>query len=673
MPEPKVYRQEVLSGGMDTRNPDGNVSPDSYRMLVNIDGSDTRRIGRLPGWTRYGADQSCYKNRDLHDQMVGAQTYRETQTTAGVSFCTGGELTRANQCQESITLLHSVSSPTGARRLMAGTKTRLYVNDDHSGNWRIIADGMGGCFQDDEDCTCAPTRFKAATLGDETFLANNVDPVLVWQFDSAVQGCDERAAQYVVDLLEMGISTAELVVEFKGFVLIANVVQEGIRYKNRIFWSDFNAGSSWIPGGESLAGFTDLGASEEILNWATIGGKLRVYTNKAIYDGQLVGDSQLAQAGLVFAFTEVYRGTALPVYRNTLVKDKAYHYFMGETTIYRMAEYDTAPTEFSWIRFASGAVFNGIPSNWVEGAGNLFDTEPINPEMCDNAVAGWRERDGSLWFSYPITEGKCPFATLVLWPDNLKSTMLDHGFTAFVQHTPSGRQSWRDYLGDNGICDPAITLAAKEGNPCPSDYNPAGFEYLWNETEDGTLPMGPNAAFSNFCGVCLADLCRTCETDVKFVMASSVDYCLKEYRDNIFYRERLASMATATFPETGVATYVHDGYTSLIRADASSLKSSKTKVVRKMRVAYTAQTQFPPSDMHCDVLGGEDPSCLQLEAGDSRPLQCVGADAHYRPDSYLHYGFYTTGVFLAWQLWVEGVGGQFSVTTTEFHVIHDER
>src|SRR5574343_644636 len=210
MPETKVYRQEVLAGGMDTRNPDGNVSPDSYRLLVNIDGSDARRICRLPGWVRYGKDNACYKNRDLHDQMIGAQTYQESATTAGTTYCTGGELTRVSQCSESITLLQSVSSPTGARRLLAGTKSRLYVNDDHSGNWRIIGDGFGGCFQDDEDCICAPTRFKAATLGVETVFTNNVDPVLVWQFDSEIQGCDQRAAQYMVELLQMGIETAEL-------------------------------------------------------------------------------------------------------------------------------------------------------------------------------------------------------------------------------------------------------------------------------------------------------------------------------------------------------------------------------------------------------------------------------------------------------------------------------
>ena len=671
MPETKVYRQEVLAGGMDTRNPDGNVDPNSYRLLVNIDGSDARRICRLPGWIKYGHGNACYNNRDLHDQMIGAQTYQLTNTTAGVTYCVGGELLRDSQCQESITLLQSIPSPTGARRLLAGTKTRLYVNDDHSGNWRIIGDGYGGCFQDDEDCICAPTRFKAATLGDLTVFTNNVDPVQVWQFDRAVDGCDQRAAQPMLELLEVGISTAELVIEFKGFVLIANVVQDGIRIKNRIFWSDFNDGAAWIPGGESLAGFTDLGASEEILNWATIGGKLRIYTNKAIYDGQLVGDSQLSQAGLVFAFTEVYRGTALPVYRNTLVKAGAQHYFMGESTIYRMAEYDTAPTEFQWIRFASGAVFDGIPSRWVEGAGDLFDTEPINPEMCDNAVAGYREKDGSVWFSYPITEGKCPFATLILWPDQAKATIVDHGFTAFCQHVPSTRQSWRDFLADAGICE--ATLEEKEGEPCPADFNSTGYTCLWNATEDASLPMDGNAAFSAFCGICLEDLCRSCETDVKFVMASSTDGCLKEFSEDHFYRERLTAVTAATFPEVSVPTYVHDGYVSLIRADANSLKSSKTKIARKIRVAYTAATQFPAATLHCDVFGGEDPGCLQIEEGEERAMECVAADDHFRPDSYLHYGFYTTGVFLAWQLWSDGVGGQFCIITTEFHATHDER
>jgi len=672
MPKTDTYRQESLSGGMDTRNPDGNVSPDSYRLLVNIDGSDARRLCRLPGWVRYGKDNTCYNNRDLHDQMIGAQTYQVTATTAGVSYCTGPEEVRQSQCRESITFLQSVSSPTGTRRLVAGTKTRLYVNDDYSGNWRIIADGMGGCFQDDEDCNCASTRFKAATLGDQTVIANNVDPVLVWQFDADVDGCDQRAAQYMVELLQLGIETAELVVEYKGFILIANVIQDGIRIKNRIIWSDFNAATSWIPGSESLAGFTDLGASEEILNWAVIGGKLRVYTNKAIYDGQLVGDSQLSQAGLVFAFQEVYRGTALPVYRNTLVTAGSNHYFMGESTIYRMAEYDTSPTEFQWIRFASGAVFDGIPGRWVQGAGDLFDTEPINPEACETAVAGWREKDGSIWFSYPITELDCPYATLILWPDQAKATIVDHGFTAFAQHVPSTRQSWRDFLGDSGICDPQVTLARKEGSPCSNGFTGIGYEYLWNETEDASLPMGGNAAFSIFCGVCLADLCRSCETDVKFVMAGN-DGCLKEFQEGTYYRERLTGVSAREFPLTSVATYAQDGYTSLIRADASGLKSASTKVFRQMKTGYTASHQYPPAEIHCDVFGGEDPGCLQIEQGTPQVLDCVAGDDHFRPNSKLFFGFYTTGIFLAWQLWVSGVGGQFCITNTEIHIIRDER
>ena len=92
-----------------------------------------------------------------------------------------------------------------------------------------------------------------------------------------------------------------------------------------------------------------------------------------------------------------------------------------------------------------------------------------------------------------------------------------------------------------------------------------------------------------------------------------------------------------------------------------------------MKVGYTALLQFPAAVMHADVFGGEDPGCMQMESGPERELACNTADDHFRPDSYLTFNFYTTGIYIAWQLWVEGVGGQFSLASTEFEVVCDER
>jgi hypothetical protein len=191
------------------------------------------------------------------------------------------------------------------------------------------------------------------------------------------------------------VSTAEFVVEFQGFMFIGNVVMDGIRIKNRILWSGFNDPLQWIPGGESLAAFQDLGSSETIVGMKTIGGKIRVYTDKAIYDGVLVGDSTLAQAGLVFAFKEVYRGTAVPKFKNTLIATKNHHYFLGEDEIYRMAEYDTEPTAFEWMHRACGAIFEGTPAMLTQPISTLGRLRGDQPRGVRHG--GWRvARAGSV-------------------------------------------------------------------------------------------------------------------------------------------------------------------------------------------------------------------------------------------------------------------------------------
>lgn len=676
MAQTKEYRQDSLTGGMDTRNPNGSVSPDSYRLIVNMDGSDGRPFCRLPGFIKYdgsGDDNDCYNNRDLHDQMLGGQQYKAVVTTSAGQGCSDNISVSLRQSREPISFLKSISSPSGRRRLMAGTRSRLYINDDRNGNWRIIADQLGGvCYT--PSAGCEQTRMRSATLGSATVLTNNVDPVMVWEFDAGVEGCSMWSADYMRELLEVGISAAEFVTEFQGFVFIGNVIADGFRVRNRIYWSDFNDPTSWIPGGESLAAFTDFGASEEIVGLLPIGGKLRVYTDKAIYDGSLVADTQLATAGLVFAFQEIYRGTAVPKYKNTLINAGGTHYFLGEDTIYRMAEYDTEPTEFQWISNASGVIYNGLAGEWVHQVDSIEPKPSINKDACENAVAGYREADNSVWFSWPTEDGDCPSLTLILWPTHGKSTVVTHGFTAFCEHTPDTSPTMRDFLGQIGLCDPADSLDVKEGAPCPSEYteNPT-FEYLWNETEDPDLPMGEYAVLKEMCGLCLEDICRSCDADTKFLAPSSTDYCLKEFSKDAYYWEILLTQTPATFPNTGLAFYEQHPYTSLIMSDMANIKTSVEKTARGMKVGYVAADQDPPALLNCHVAGGEDADCVQWEVCQPEPMACQSATSGYRPQSYARFGCYTTGVYLGWRLFVEGVGGQFCLNSLAFRVIHDQR
>ena len=88
--------------------------------------------------------------------------------------------------------------------------------------------------------------------------------------------------------------------------------------------------------------------------------------------------------------------------------------------------------------------------------------------------------------------------------------------------------------------------------------------------------MGDSAFFSILCGTCVEDLCKDCDTDVRFVMASAEDKCLKEY-GSIYYREMLDTVTEATWPDPSEATYELTGYTTLIQGDPFRFKTDSNK------------------------------------------------------------------------------------------------
>jgi len=435
------------------------------------------------------------------------------------------------QCREAITLLHSFRSVSGRRRLIAGTMSRLYVNNETGGNWRILADGLGGSCHDPSDCTCSPKRFTSAQLGNTVIFCNGIDPVLVWQSDEAPNGCYGWSADYLMDLLALNISTAEVCGVYQGFLFIGDVTADGERIPSRLHWCDYNNPLHWAPGFESLAGFHDFGQGETILVVKPIGGKIRIYTDRAIYDGTIVADDRL------FSFQEVYRGERIPVYRHGFVNGGDFHMFMGEDTIYIMSEYDREPTPFEWCHLASGAVFRGLPSSWITAIDELDAFPPINDRNCNNIVGGWDGLNEAAWFSWPTGDDQCPSQSLILWPKRRKASLVDHGFTAFVTHQPDQDLQVRDFLASYGLCDPATGRLEKESVFCSEDYTPVNYPYLRNATEDPDLPMEPDSFFAQLCNICIEDICQTCDVPSTFIMACAEGQNLVEFTRDSYVRE----------------------------------------------------------------------------------------------------------------------------------------
>jgi hypothetical protein len=664
----------ALNGGLDTRSADGACGQGFFRMLLNVSGAEVFQMCSLGGWQRRGYTNACQNNSDLHDQQVESQVYSlpydYTVDAYSVQIGTAyyqipiyqsfpetttelcdGTYYLGRTCREAVTFLKSVTSVTGSRRLLAGTHSRLYASDDAGGNWRIIADGLGGDCSPSNLCGCSSIRLQSATLGNFTILTNGVDEVLQWQFDTGPAGCYVWSADYVQELRELNVTRAAGVIESGGIVTLFDVRMDNQDFPNRMLWSDYNAPTSWIPGGESIAGFQDLALGEKIIAIIPIGGRDRVYTNQAIYNRQLVADER------TYVFTEIYRlkggvTSNLPAFRNGIANCGDFHVWVSQDDIYMMADYDTKPQLSDWMHRAGGVIFNGIRSQWVKGT-EIPARSGVNRRACDQLIARWSGREKCVIISWPTGSNVCPDLSLFLWPDTTKASVVDYGFTEAVEHQPDTALSWRDYFGLIGLCDPAEYLLEKEGASCPTAFVPVEYVGLWNATEDTTLPMDPNSVAAVFCDVCMTDLCKQCDADTTLVLASASDKTLKEFTPDQFVREELTDQVNAAFPEASLGVYELRPYSVLLQTDASQPEGPAERTFRAGLVGYSVDDSTSPPILYMHSGGGWTPGCLEWEIADGVAMECGANTPTTRGGQPAKYSFMTSGAWLAFRLVTE--------------------
>jgi len=688
---------EPLAGGLDLRSESGSVDPGNYRLILNMSGDRAESWCRMNGWSRYGWDNDCVNNLDLHDQMIDgsgfySQPYDYTSGArsnvlgtiyslwyvAGAygygpllevstlvpsettEYCYPGLYYLGGQCHEAPTLLESVTSTTGKRRLVAATKSRIYAGDDKGGNWTILADGLGGPTTA-EDCICSTKRFRMAQLGNTVLFTNGIDPVMAWEIGMAPSGCYYWTADFVTELQGIGVTNAKVIATWGGFVFAGNVLDSGSIRPSRLYWSDYNDPYSWVPDAESLAGYHDFGLGEKIQAMHPIGGRLLVYTDKAIYEVV-----QSTSTELVFAVNEMYRGPAIPKFPYAIINTGTTHVWLGDDDMWTMNDFDRSPQRVQWMRGASAAIYKGIKSEYLTDLpdGILSAYSPINKAKCDLASGWWNPLDQSLWFSWPTGSSVCPNLTLVIWTQTGKASLVDHGILAATVHRPDTSPTLRDFLGDYGLCDPSTLRSTKEGDPCPVDFTPVSYTGLVNSTENFSLGVKQGSLLSNFCNMSLDELCRACEAGERWLFVSASDKAIKEFTKANYSRQQLSTSEDVTFPAVGEATYTASSYPSLIQTDGMNFKSSTEKRVQAMSVEFTAEDQTVPGVLYAAVGAGSQPSCLDWETADGVDLECLDAptDSQTRATKIPRYAFWVDGVNIAWRIWTNGTGNAFCLS-----------
>jgi hypothetical protein len=553
----------------------------------------------------------------------------------------------ATGCNEAITHLASAGSDESYRTLIAAGQSRIYASNDHTGNWRVLADGLGG--SDVDGCnTCTGRRFRSSQLGNYIMFTNDFDPVMAWKFGDPPTGLNLWSAHNVDDLLVIGITRARAITTFNGFLIIGNVDIEGEHKGSRIYWSDYNAPLSWIPNDQSLANFHEFALGEQILRIEPLGKFLFVYTDRALYQGVFVDNPDL-----VFQFNQIPTDNPLR-YEHSLVNTGNAHIYMANNGIYVVTPSDPRPRRYEWMHKSDAAAYVGIGSDILGGFAGLSPFGPLNQGACEQVVGGYNQMTEEVWFSWPTDDNECPNMSLVLSLRYEAADIVDHGFTAFTNYRPDYRPNLRDWLSAQGVCIATASDYIKEGQPSPI---PTGDppDWLFNEQEDPSFPLDPDSWCSRLGNTTTAGLCDVCEGVPIFVMADAEDFTIKQYDEDTLFRERYVS-------ESG--TYVQDPYCTMLQSDMSNWQLDTEKNLKQVLADYDALEQEPASDLMCDVAYAAQPRCSTWKQLGARQLKCLTefSEAEHttnntRPDLAAKWPTYSRGRYIGFRLWIDDTGG----------------
>ncbi len=675
-----------LAGGLDVRSLPDLLPYGSFRWMENILATAQEKICRRPGFEKLLSEVDSYNNHDLHDQLIQAgcsdEDYQSSNEPAE-DFESSSEddedfenCSQATATRQPIYTLFEAVNDGGLSRLMAATQNRIYVLNNEIGNWKIIADIYGGTPQ--TNCTSIP--WNMAQVENTVAMTNNVDKPLVWIYDQPTE-TNGQSVNEIADLNELNITAARCTASWKGLLFFANLVSDGARVDSMIVWSDFRKPLSFIPAADvSLAGRHILGSGETILAMKPLGDSLLIYTTRGIWEAQVIGGDEI----LSFRqrYSEPFGSVGCLAYPNTLVSDGDSHYYFGKDGIYQFSLFNAKPIRVDWIHRASSVIF-----------------DELDPNSCSPQVGGYNAITKEIYFSWSRSGENCPYRTLVLNVDYKMSSIIERGFTAFVNYGPDDAASVRSFLVGNCICPAtSLPLETREGGYCTEPEEQvceAEPQSIYSSTPlvlyDGALETEDytqiEADEDSLCALLLIntfeELCRgetsadECNAEQKFVMALSDDFCLKQY-GGIYAHE-------INTDRESCGTYELQGYDTIIRSGPIDFRAPEAlKNVRRFIFDFIAAEQTVPSKVYLRMGASHNPSDPNYDACDilwraigSRNLDCPSSKSAARHISEgtrvglgTEWATFIEGRYIYWELKISGTGGSacFSGVTLDVSV-----
>jgi hypothetical protein len=562
-------------------------------------------------------------------------------------------------CNEAITMLNSIGQFDGNRILVAATRTRIYALNFATGNWKIVADGLGTDEGSQPCATCSQERWMSAVVQNVMVLTNGVNVPMTFNPIDGPTTCALWRAEVIADMDTLNVSSAGCVGSWKGFTFLGDVVQDGVRYRNRILWSDFNDPYTWVPADDNIAGFQDLGNDEIILQIQPLNDFCFIYTDRSIYRLALIATDPAAPT---FAFEEIYRGDESLKYKYAFVNTGAAHIFWSENRVLQMTSFDKRPVEPDWFRAVSNTVFDGMSTEEIS-----FDG--LNEEQCDHFIGGYNPEFKEVWFSWPTGSNTCPNMSLVFNTTRAEegADLVDQGFTAFHWYDGRKQLSIFEWWEDMQVCTRTQSLdeLIKEGLPYQMESDPFDnpVSTTWNAADDWDAESDPNSLCRRMEEFWINVICSDCNTESRYVMAHADDKALKEYADRTYYRQELDG-----------SLYVLNGYDTVIRSGQWDFKDSKEKRIRELWVQFLAEEQTVPNILYGYIGIAPSPGCItwkQIRSYDDCETVSEGislacptaktAEEHEADYTFAnnptHFQTLLRSRYLSWKLKVTGTGG----------------
>lgn len=567
-------------------------------------------------------------------------------------------------CREAVTMLSEVVVASG-RKLLAGTMSRVYELNQSSGNWRVLADGLGNSGYTVDQCGCNSVRGMTAALGSTVIFTNGFDAASTYVLGDESSGCGLQALQPITDLLAIDITRCGGVVVWNGFVIFFDFTENGERMGGSVIWSDLENASSFIESDTSFAGRATVALGDTILAAAPLGNSLMLYSDKSIIRVTLVGGED------VFNFETIYRGGNALKYKFSLINGGDLHLWLGESDVYVLSQFDSRPITIPWITKAAGMIFNGITEDDA-----AYD--PINKEACNLVTGGWSDEAREAWLSWPTGDNICPNVTLRFNVKFSAADFIDHGYTSFLTFRKDDRPTIGQWLEDLGVC-PRGTLVAtsfKDGAVCTGAAADVADPplYIWNETEDPSLAISPNSLCARLQGKTLADYCDDCASESTFIAASAEDFCLKQIEDDIYYREMLGGTYVSYDGYSCHGEFYHHvGYRTVMQQGAESYRDDNEKMMKMISLEAEPLPQSTPSILTAEAGYGSQPSCFTWKATKDQDFECqtdLTAAQHLarktRPDGTFYFPTWVRGRYLSSRFIIDGIGGGGKFSAMQF-------